>query len=82
MMPRQGANDGCRECVHFDNGAAAVEAALPGLKSLGSAHAAVRAEDGICALHARYVAASSTCGASRRRASLTPERSPSAKCDP
>jgi hypothetical protein len=54
---------GCRDCRHFDNSAAALEAALPGLTSLGSAHAAVRADDGICSFHARYVAASSICSA-------------------
>jgi hypothetical protein len=53
----------CRECRHFQNDAAALEAALPGLKSLGSAHAAVRAHDGMCSFHGRYVAASSLCSA-------------------
>lgn len=51
----------CRECVYFDNSPATLEAALPGLTSLGSAHAAVRSQDGICGFHARYVAASSGC---------------------
>jgi hypothetical protein len=41
----------------------AVEAALPGLSSLGSAHSAVRSSDGICRYHLRYVAASSVCSA-------------------
>jgi hypothetical protein len=40
-----------------------VEAALPGLSSLSSAYAAVRCSDGICAVHQRYVAASSACSA-------------------
>jgi hypothetical protein len=31
------------------------------MRSLGSAYASVRADDGICALHERYVAASSVC---------------------
>jgi hypothetical protein len=53
----------CRECRHFENAAAALEAALPGLTSLGSAHAAVRAHDGLCSFHGRYVAASSLCSA-------------------
>jgi hypothetical protein len=34
---------------------------MPGLSSLSSAYAAVRADDGICAVHDRYVAASSVC---------------------
>jgi hypothetical protein len=40
-----------------------VEAALPGLSSLSSAYAAVRCSDGICAVHERYIAASSICTA-------------------
>jgi hypothetical protein len=40
-----------------------VEAALPGLSSLSSAYAAVRCSDGICAVHERYIAASSICSA-------------------
>jgi hypothetical protein len=88
MIRKPSAITGCPECVHFDNGAATLEMALPGLTSFGSAHAAVRADDGICALHARYVAASSNCSDGRRStavappAALTSERIPSAKCDP
>jgi hypothetical protein len=36
---------------------------MPGLSSLSSAHAAVRAQDGLCAVHERYVAESSICDA-------------------
>jgi hypothetical protein len=36
---------------------------MPGLSTLSSAYAAVRCEDGICAIHDRYVAASSLCSA-------------------
>jgi hypothetical protein len=53
----------CRECKHFQNAAKQVEAALPGLSSLSSAYAAVRCDDGICAVHERYIAASSICPA-------------------
>jgi hypothetical protein len=53
----------CAECKHFQNQPAQVEAALPGLSSLSSAYAAVRCRDGICAVHERYVAASSVCAA-------------------
>jgi hypothetical protein len=53
----------CRECKHFQNEALEVEAALPGLSSLSSAYAAVRCSDGICAVHQRYVTASSVCAA-------------------
>lgn len=53
----------CLQCKHFDHAPAQIEAALPGLSSLSSAYAAVRANDGICAVHDRYVAASSVCDA-------------------
>jgi hypothetical protein len=53
----------CAECKHFNNQSSHLQAALPGLSSLGSAYAAVRCDDGICAVHERYVAASSHCAA-------------------
>jgi hypothetical protein len=53
----------CLKCRHFNNAPSELEAALPGLSSLSSAYAAVRADDGICAVHDRYVAASSVCPA-------------------
>jgi hypothetical protein len=53
----------CAECKHFQNQPLHVEAALPGLSSLSSAYAAVRCSDGICAVHERYVSASSACAA-------------------
>ncbi len=51
----------CLGCRHFSHAARDIEAALPGLTTLSSAYAAVRASDGICAVHDRYVAASSVC---------------------
>jgi hypothetical protein len=51
----------CFDCRQFNAAPLALEAALPGLSSLSSAFAAVRAEDGLCAVHGRYVAASSLC---------------------
>jgi len=53
----------CSQCGHFQNAPLDVEAALPGLSALSSAYAAVRSSDGICAVHARYVAASAHCPA-------------------
>ncbi len=38
-----------------------LERALPGLASLSSAYAAVRSNDGLCRVHDRYVAGSSSC---------------------
>ena len=51
----------CAGCRHFNDRPLDLEAALPGLSSLSSAYAAVRSQDGICALHDRYVAATSRC---------------------
>jgi hypothetical protein len=53
----------CLNCKHFKHAPADLEAALPGLSSLSSAYAAVRCDDGICAVHQRYVTASSVCPA-------------------
>jgi hypothetical protein len=53
----------CSRCRHFQNAPSDLEAALPGLSALSSAYAAVRSSDGICAVHARYVAASARCPA-------------------
>jgi len=60
---RQPDSPACRQCKHFRNDAWEVEAALPGMSSLSSAYAAVRCSDGICAVHERYIAASSICPA-------------------
>jgi hypothetical protein len=60
---RQPDSPSCRQCKHFQNDALYVEAALPGLSSLSSGFGAVRCDDGICAVHERYVAASSVCAA-------------------
>ncbi len=60
MTPRP---PSCRSCRYFENSPARVEASLPGLATLSSAYAAVRGSDGVCAVHERYVAASSSCAA-------------------
>jgi hypothetical protein len=57
------AHASCLRCGHFLHAPAQLEAALPGLSSLSSAHAAVRGDDGICAVHDRYVSAASVCAA-------------------
>jgi hypothetical protein len=51
----------CADCRHFNARPLDIEAALPGLSTLSSAYAAVRSNDGICAVHDRYIAASSVC---------------------
>ena len=51
----------CASCRYFEDSVAAIETALPGLTALGSAYAAVRATDGVCLYHSRYLASSSHC---------------------
>ena len=51
----------CGACRHFRNDPAYLEAAIPGLSSLSSAAASVRADDGICGLHGRYLEANRSC---------------------
>jgi predicted adenine nucleotide alpha hydrolase (AANH) superfamily ATPase len=45
----------CQDCRHFSSDPAALEAALPGLAILSSAHASVRSGDGLCLFHDRLI---------------------------
>ena len=51
----------CGRCVHFRNDRAYLEAAMPGLSSLSSGDASVRADDGVCERHDRYLSARASC---------------------
>jgi hypothetical protein len=51
----------CRFCRHFRNDPAYLEAAFPGLTSMSSGYGSVRANDGICLQHERYLSAESSC---------------------
>jgi hypothetical protein len=51
----------CAACAHFRNDAAYLESVLGGLASLSSAHGSVRADDGICLRHDRYLSARAQC---------------------
>jgi hypothetical protein len=51
----------CRNCAHFRNDAAYLEAVFAGLASLSSAYGSVRGEDGLCLRHDRYLGARSCC---------------------
>ena len=55
------ASAACACCRHFRAAELELEARLPGLRVLGSAFSSVRAQDGLCGLHDRYVANSSRC---------------------
>jgi len=51
----------CRHCRHFRNDPEYLESAFKGLNALSSADASVRAEDGLCLFHDRYLSADSSC---------------------
>jgi hypothetical protein len=52
----------CADCVHFQNDPVALEKAWPGLTSMSSGFASVRAQDGLCDLHALYLSNRDGCG--------------------
>jgi len=51
----------CRACVHFRNDAKYLETVFSGLTSLSSGYGSVRADDGICLRHDRYLSARASC---------------------
>jgi len=51
----------CADCVHFDGAARTLEAEIPGLAVMSSGYASVRADDGLCRLHDRYLSGRSRC---------------------
>jgi hypothetical protein len=51
----------CGYCAHFRNDRAYLEAAMPGLASMSSGDASVRADDGVCLRHDRYLSARASC---------------------
>ena len=51
----------CAACAHFRNEPDYLEREIPGLAVMSSAHASVRADDGICTLHDRYLSAHASC---------------------
>lgn len=56
----------CANCRYFSGAPREVEALLPGMRTLGSAYGAVRATDGICRLHDRYLDPASRCASHER----------------
>ena len=61
----------CRTCRHFRNDAAFLEKAFPGLSSMSSGYGSVRADDGICLRHDRYLGARSSCADHAARATAS-----------
>jgi hypothetical protein len=51
----------CATCAHFRNEPDYLEKEIPGFASMSSAHASIRADDGICTLHDRYLSARASC---------------------
>ena len=56
-----GSGPRCADCRHFRNDRESVEQAFPGLSSMGSYGADVRAADGLCSLHGTYLAHTDRC---------------------
>jgi hypothetical protein len=52
----------CRNCVHFRNDGRYLERVFQGLNTMSSGDASVRAEDGVCLRHDRYLSARASCG--------------------
>ncbi len=53
--------DRCGGCAHFRNDPAYLESLFKGLTSFSSGYGSVRADDGVCARHDRYLSARSFC---------------------
>ena len=54
-------NATCGRCEHFENDPTALEKAFPGLTSMCSGFASVRAQDGLCRRHDIYLSAWDSC---------------------
>jgi hypothetical protein len=53
----------CGSCRHLRRAGHELEAELPQLRTMSSAYAAVRADDGLCGVHHRYVTSYYGCSA-------------------
>ncbi len=51
----------CKQCAHFENDPAFVEAVYPGLKTMSSGYASVRDQDGFCSYNELYLSAHDSC---------------------
>ena len=51
----------CVRCGYFQDEAAVIEASIPGMTAMGSAHASARGNDGICLLQDVYLSGLSGC---------------------
>jgi len=62
-MSRDIEPDRCGNCASFRNDPQFLEATFPGLSSLSSGDASVRADDGLCVRHDHFVGARGWCAA-------------------
>jgi len=53
---------GCASCLHFRSGAAAFEAAVPGMTSMASGFADSRGGNGLCLHHDLMLRPTASCG--------------------
>ncbi|MFZ3483767.1 hypothetical protein [Sphingomonas sp. 3-13AW] len=60
---RPDSQQGCFPCAHFCHDPAHLERALPGLTTLSSGTASVRAQDGLCLHHDRIINGRQRCAA-------------------
>ena len=63
----------CRACAHFRNDPKYLETVFSGLTSLSSGYGSVRADNGICLRHDRYLSARASCPQFTARAALPPQ---------
>ena len=61
----------CGRCVYFQNDPAVMEEAFPGLTSMSSGYASVRAQDGLWGKHGVYLSALDGCPSFLANASST-----------
>jgi hypothetical protein len=60
---RCGKRESCFPCAYFCDDPARTEAELPGLATFSSAHASVRAQDGLCLVQDRVINGRRRCAA-------------------
>jgi hypothetical protein len=63
VSKRQDGEDSCIICVHYCDDPVRIEQELRGLSAFSSAHASVRARDGLCLLHDLVINGRGRCAA-------------------
>ncbi|MGD8569015.1 MAG: hypothetical protein PVJ39_13085 [Gammaproteobacteria bacterium] len=60
-MQKQPQHLRCINCLHFRNSPAYLEQEFKGMNTMGSGHASVRMDDGICLKNNEYLSANDWC---------------------